>query len=468
MIALEIQLDINAYIKQELSCSEIARRTGLDRRTVQGYIDHPERINRPRRSAPRASKVDAYRDTIASLLDDDVDYQASTIYDKLKLSGYEGCYELVKRVVRSTKEELTRRAYIRFETEPARQAQVDFGEFMVAMPDGSVKKYYLFAMILGYSRMLYCELLERCEMVSFLEAHIRAFEFFGGVPYEILYDRMKNVFIRRVAGPYGPVPGKTYFTQSLVNMAVHYGFSPQVAPAYAPWVKGKIERPMDFVREGWWRRYNFSDLGVANRDLTSWLNEKAQRKHGTTHERIDVRFAREKPRLLSLPPQPCDISERLSRTVNKDCTISVNCNQYVVEHTLVCKKVVVKLRHDQLRVFDDDRLVIAYTVPEGTGNFVADPRFYAALKADRANSERKFANSNRQRQNGLVNGRRQKGRAIKQTVSPSKPPNPIDVTSFEAKNDIAPILVNDTHPVEVQRRSLADYAQLGGEVRYAG
>jgi transposase len=461
MIALEIQLDINAYIKQELSCSEIARRTGLDRRTVKGYMVNPERINRPRRSAPRASKVDSYRDTIASLLDDDVAYQASTIYDKLKLNGYEGCYELVKRVVRNTKAELTRRAYIRFETEPARQAQVDFGEFMVEMSDGTVKKCYLFAMILGYSRMLYCELLERCEMVSFLEAHIRAFEFFGGVPYEILYDRMKNVFIRRVAG-------KTDFTQSLVNLAVHYGFSPQVAPAYSPWVKGKIERPMDFVREGWWRRYNFTDLAAANRDITAWLAEKSQRKHGTTHECVDVRFAREKPHLLNLPPQPCDISERLYRMVNKDCTISVNCNQYVVEHTLVCKKVLVRLRNNQLRVFDDARLVVAYTVPEGKGNFVEDPRFYAALKADRAMQERKFANSNRQRQGGLVHGRRQKGRAVKQTVSPSKPPNPIDVTSFEAKNDIAPILVKDAHAVEVQRRSLADYAQFSGEVRYAG
>ena len=82
----------------------------------------------------------------------------------------------------------------------------------------------------------------------------------------------------------------------------------------------------------------FSDLAAANRDLASWLAEKSQRKHGTTHECVDVRFAREKPHLLNLPPQPCDISERLYRMVNKDCTISVNCNRYVVEHTLVCKK----------------------------------------------------------------------------------------------------------------------------------
>jgi transposase len=405
--------------------------------------------------------LDPFRERIEALLDEDLGYQASTIYDKLKRDDYDGCYELVKRAVHNFKADLTRKAYMRFETEPARQAQMDFGELFVTLRDGTVKKYYLFAMILGYSRMLYCELLERCDMVSFLEAHIRAFEYFGGVPHEILYDRMRNVFIRRVAG-------KTDFTQSLVNMAVHYGFSPKVAPAYAPWVKGKIERPMDFVREGWWRGYAFSDLATANRDLTGWLAEKAQRKHGTTHERIDLRFEREKLHLLSLPPNPCDISERLYRTVYKDCTISVNCNQYVVEHTLVGKKVVVRLRRNQLRVFEDARLVVAYSVPEGRGHFVEDPRFYAALKADREMQERKFASSNRQRQSGLPNGCKHKGRAIKQTTSPSKPPNPIDVTSFEAKNDIAPIHVEDKHTLEVQRRSLADYAALSGEVRYAG
>ncbi len=453
MIALEKQLDINSFVRQGLCCSEIARKTNRDRRTVQRYIDNPGLINQARKSVLRGSKLDGYRDTIKALLEDDPEYQGSTIFEKIKRAGYDGCYELVKRAVRAEKSERTRLAYCRFETEPARQAQVDFGEFMVVMPDGCVKKLYFFAIILGYSRMLYGELLERCDMISFLEAHIRAFEFFGGVPFEILYDRMKNVFIKRVAG-------KTDFTQSLVNMATHYGFSPQVAPAYSPWIKGKIERPMDYVREGFWRGYAFTDMATANRDLASWLLEKSARTHGTTHERIDIRFEREKPFLINLPPRPCDISERLYRTVNKDCTISVNCNRYVVEHTLVGKKVTVRLRHDVLRVFEDNRLVVTYSVPEGVGNFVEDPRFYAALRADAKMQERKFANANQKY--------KPKGRAIKQTISPVKPPNPIDVASFEAKHDITSTQIVGSIDVEVQHRSLSDYASFGGEVRYAG
>jgi len=461
MIALEMQLDINTMIRQGMSCRAIARKTGHDRRTIQRLLDHPELINQPRKASPRGSLLDSYRETIDGYLEDDSEYNASTIFDKLKKLGYTGGYELVKRAVREKKAELTRKAYIRFETEPGRQAQVDYGEFTVKLPDGSTRKYYLFAMILGYSRKLYCELQERCDLVSFLDAHVRAFEYLGGAPFEILYDRMRNVFIRRVVG-------KTEFTQSLVNLAIHYGFSPKVAPAYAPWVKGKIERPMDYIREGWWRGYTFADIPAANKDLVAWLEEKSQRVHGTTHERIDVRFEREKPHLVALPPASCDISQRLSRTVSKDCTISVNCNSYVVDHKLVGKKVIVRLRHDELRVFEDARLVATYKVPEGRGNFVEDPRFYAALKADREMQERKYANSDRQRQGGSLNGRKPKGRAIKKTISPSKPPNPVDVGIYEARNGITAIQVEDTYTLEVQHRSFAEYAALGGEVRCAG
>ena len=151
MIALENQLDIQLLHKQGHTKSEIARRLGLDRRTVQKYIDHPERINQPRKAGTRSSKVDAFTDQIAVYLQEDPEYRASAIYDRLKKSGYTGCYELVKRVVRSLKAEHNRKAYIRFETEPGHQAQVDFAEFTVEQPDGSVVKYYLFSLILGYT-----------------------------------------------------------------------------------------------------------------------------------------------------------------------------------------------------------------------------------------------------------------------------------------------------------------------------
>jgi transposase len=191
--------------------------------------------------------------------------------------------------------ERQRIAYMRFETEPGYQSQVDFGEFQFERGDGTIGKIYLFSMILGFSRRLYSEFVDRCDLPTFLDCHIRAFDYFGGVTEEILYDRMKNVFIKKLAG-------KSKFNDTLMGFALHYGFKPAVAPAYAAWVKGKVERPYHFIREGFWRGYGFICRETANRDLLNWLQFKDQRIHGTTHEVVSERFERERPYLQTLPP----------------------------------------------------------------------------------------------------------------------------------------------------------------------
>jgi hypothetical protein len=335
---------------------------------------------------------------------------------------------------------------------------VDFGEFQVTLADGTVKKYYLFAMILGYSRQIFARLLERCDLPSFLEAHMEGCEFFGGVPQEVLYDRMRNVYIRTLCETRDPDQaacasgiGKPLFTQSLMTLAVHYGFRPRVAPAYGPWVKGKIERPMDFIRESWWRGYEFTSLDRANQDLQEWLTLKSERIHGTTRERVDVRFAREQAHLTALPPQRCDVSQRLSREVRKDCTISVDANLYLLPHTLVGSTVTVRVKDEHLRIFGPDgQLVEEYDMPEGKGNIVGlDRGYYEALLADKELQKRKFGNRGKGKQ---------KGRArIKPTLSPASPRHEVVVEPIAS---LVPGLM-------VEHRPIAEYAQLGGEVGYA-
>jgi transposase len=175
---MEQQMQIILGKGKELSFREIARLNGCDPRTAKKYIEHPELIGKPRQSVPRGSLVDEFRDQIeAYLADEHGNHRATYIYDQLVTAGYMGCYELVKRAVHSINGRKQRLAYVRFETMPGFQAQVDFAEFSVTLADGTVKKYFLFAMILGYSRKLFACLLERCDLPSFLEAHILAFEY---------------------------------------------------------------------------------------------------------------------------------------------------------------------------------------------------------------------------------------------------------------------------------------------------
>jgi transposase len=405
----ETVLDILSLKHNGLSRRAIARKLGISRTTVNRYLENPDLAFAPVATRERKSKLDTFADNIEAWLNEDSGYSATWIYDRLRCMGFYGSYEIVKRRVSRIKNQRQAVAYMRFETEPGYQAQVDFGEFQIEHADGCTEKLYLFAMILGYSRRIYGQFIKRCDLSTFLDCHINAFAHFGGVPVQILYDRMKNVYIGKLAG-------KTKFNDSLVGFALHYGFEPRVAPAYAAWVKGKVERPFSFIREGFWRGYSYLCLDTANRDLEAWLAQKEQRVHGTTHEVVAKRFEREQPHLKPLPQLPFDTSYRLYRKVAKDCTVRFEANSFVVPHTLVGKQIVLRVKEHSMRIFDDDRLVVTYTIPADKGNLVQDKRFYQALRDDKEMNKRKYQH-----------GGRGKGRA-KRTISPSKPLYDMDVS----------------------------------------
>jgi transposase len=407
MKTLEDVVDIKALKRQGFSERQIAKKLGVCRQTVSKYLNNPEAVSK-KIEIQRTSKLDPFEENIKVWLKEDSEYRATWIYDHLVPLGFTGCYDIVKRRVRDIKEESGRIAYMRFETLPGVQAQVDFAEFSVDMADGTVRKYYVFSMILGYSRKIYAELIEHCDMPVFLDCHIRAFNHFGGIPGEVLYDRMRNVYI-------GKFSGKTKFNSTLTGFAVHYGYKPLVAPSYAAWVKGKIERPYDFIREGFWRGYGFISLETANRDLWAWLKVKEERIHGTTHEKISIRFERERPCLNPLPLITFDTSYRIFRKVHKDCTVMFEGNSYVVPHKLVGAHVLLRVKDKTMRIFSDDKLVVVYEIPEGRGHLVQDKRFYQSLRKDNEMNARKYSR-----------GFRIKGRA-KDTLSPSKPKYDMDV-----------------------------------------
>lgn len=382
MLKKENVMDIYTLHRQGLTINGIAAKLGMNWRTVKKYVTNGfQQKNYDTHS--RTSQLEAHIPVIESWLKKDA-YTATWIYDHLKLMGYRGGYDQVKRKVRSIKDRLTATAYVRFETEPGQQAQVDFGEYQIRDEQGNnVETIYLFAMILGFSRKTYYEFIRKRDMASFLECHIHAFEYFGGVPSESLYDRMKNVLIREMAGV-------REWNADFYAFCLHYAIKPLVAPPYAAWVKGKIERPMNYVRENFWRGYSYRDISTTNRDILEWAKERDTRVHGTTHERIDLRFERERPLLGSLPVHRYDTSQKVFRKVHKDCTVHFGGNTFVLPHRSVGKEVLLKVKQGLLAAYLDEELLVTYGIPEGTGYFVEDPRFYRELKADIVQIQRKY------------------------------------------------------------------------------
>jgi len=202
---------------------------------------------------------------------------------------------------------------------------------------------------------------------------------------EILYDNMKNVVI-------GRKDGKPLFNTEFLHFAYHYGFQPKPCPAYSPWVKGKVERPMNYIRERFWRGYPFESLNRANRDIITWLNETANKRiHGTHRQAVNQCWEQEIPSLGKLPPMDYDTSIKVFRKVYKDCQISYNGNRYVVPYHVVGKNVMLKIKHNLIRIYHDHEFLASYNEPVQKNTLMSNPSFYEQLKRDKEQLGRKYS-----------------------------------------------------------------------------
>jgi transposase len=397
MISKEVYMDIRAMKRSGKSIRTIAKELGLHRSTVKKHLEHAD-FPQYRKDKRKDSILAPYEQTIRDFLSVD-SYRATWILDRLRERGYLGGYNLVKRFVREIKAQNNRLAYIRFETEPGRQAQFDWGDFQIEESGGRTSKVFVFILVLGYSRADYVEFVDRCTLETLLDGHIRGFKYLGGVPAEILYDNMKHVVLGRDAA------GKPVFNPECLHFAHHYGFQPRACAPYSPWMKGKVERPIDFLRERFWRGYHYSSLRQANQDVLAWLNETANRRvHGTHHQSIEERWAQERPRLGPLPAFDYDTSLKTFRKVYRDCQISFDANRYVVPHRAVGQTVLLKVKNGQIRIFLDQNLLATYTEPTTKHNVLAHPQFYEDLRKDREQLRRKYGRAKGKATRGLSHG----------------------------------------------------------------
>ena len=364
MIAMEVFMDIISLHRQGFTLRAIARKLGIHRNTVKKYVTDPQTPNY-RQSKQKESILSPYSQMIDDWLHQD-DYRASWIYQQVKNLGYVGGYDTVKIYVRGIKARNRRQAFLRFETIPGLQGQVDWADFKVVSPGAADMTLFLFILVLGFSRAIYAEFVSQCTLQTFMDAHQRAFKYLGGVPFELLYDNMRHVFA-------GRKNGKTSINVEFAHFANHCGFKPLLCRPYSPWIKGKVERPIDYIREAFWRGYVYRNLEDANRDLLHWLSETANRRiHGTHRQPVDMRWQQESKSLSPCPPG-YDTSIKVYRTVYKDCMISYNASHYQVPPEAIGQKVLLKIKDGIIRVYDDDRLLITHTESKEKGRWITDP-----------------------------------------------------------------------------------------------
>lgn len=173
-----------------------------------------------REKARRRSMVDRFGAFIREVFERYPRLPASVVYRMVGARGYEGSEDHFRHRVAGMRPRRAAEAFLELRTLPGEQAQVDWASFGRYLVEGGERRLSAFVMVLSYSRMLYVRFFLDQRLGSFLEGHVRAFTFFGGVARTLLYDNLKSAVLER----YGDA---IRFHPSLLELANHYHFQPK-------------------------------------------------------------------------------------------------------------------------------------------------------------------------------------------------------------------------------------------------
>ncbi len=207
-------MEMKAMLELGYSKTAVAHRLKVNRRTVTRWLKEGTET---KTGKPRRQKLDPYKAEIRARLETHPDLSAQRLYEEVKADGYDGCYSQLAAFVQTLlkpSEELE--PVVRFETAAGHQAQLDFGTFNT--PWG---KRHALVVVLGYSCLQWFEFYENQTMEVVMRGLEKAFDYFGGVTTEILFDQMKSVVI----GDHREKEGKLLLNDSFQQFARHWNFN---------------------------------------------------------------------------------------------------------------------------------------------------------------------------------------------------------------------------------------------------
>ena len=352
--------------KEDFAVIEALNKRGVYLKDIAAELEvHPRTVKRAlqRGGAPKAerkvgpSKLDLYKAKVDELLAEGV-WNSQVILREIQALGYEGKGTMLRLYIQPKRALQSGRATVRFETEPGKQLQSDWGEVVTEI--GGVRcKVYFIVNELGYSRRFHFWCTESADAEHTYEGILRSLEYFGGVTEEVLVDNQKSAVLQASNS------GSPHFNERFVDLANWYGFTPRACRPYRARTKGKDERMVGYVKHNFFVRYrSFESWEHLNQLAEQWLREEADlRVHGTVKEVVAERFAREKAYLQPLPTLHYDTSYLEYRQVAWDGYIDVRGNRYSIPPGLVGQWVTVRIGLDGLlRVFQADQLVTSHTL----------------------------------------------------------------------------------------------------------
>jgi len=344
MISHELFTEIRRlFFSEHFTVNSICRELNLHADTIKRAIEYHQ-FSQSSRMKPRL--IDPYVGFISQTLKDYPKITASRLYQMIKERGYLGSVRQVRRFIRKNRPR-PHKAYLAINTMPGEQAQVDWGSFGKLQIGKASRKLSCFVMVLSHSRYLYAEFTFDQTLESFLRCHVRAFNYFGGIPRRILYDNLKACVIERL--------GKHIrYNPAILNLASHYHFKPTACNVAAGWEKGRVERSIRYIRDNFFTARHFKDLSDANRQIQKWYNEVANKRPWPSNDSytVDEKHKEDLSFLAKLPSKHLEIKHVKQAKSGKTPYLRFDLNHYSIPHQYVGQLLTIEVDEYQVRVLD--------------------------------------------------------------------------------------------------------------------
>ncbi len=353
--------------EDEWSIRALSRHFGMGRNSIRRILrahaqerDQGHDVLEKHRGSKRASQLDGFESKIKVMLENYPKITGVRVYEKLKEeAGYTGGISSVReRLERLRPKE--KEPVIRFETEPGQQGQMDWSPYTLPFAQTGKSTVQCFSYILGFSRRHYLDFSLRHDFHTLIRRHVDAFEYFGGVPRECLYDNEKTVVLRWEAG-------RPVYNPAFADFMTHYHCKPIACRPRHPQTKGKIEAPFQYVEKNLLGGRKFQDLEDLQAMARWWLREKSDRHiHDTTGKMPLELFAEE--RLQPLPLHPYDTSQVVLAVCGSEGTITFETNTYSVPAENIADILTVKASEHELMIYNPELELVAKHERQSAGS----------------------------------------------------------------------------------------------------
>ena len=362
--------------KAKKTITQIAEIMEKSERSIYYYLSEPAR---PRKKRGFSSKLDPFKDTIKNILElkENYNYNRVLLYEDLEKLGYTGKISILRDYTAELTKKEAVKAYYRFETIPGYQAQVDWKECGMRMVNGKSRKVYAFVMTLGYSRKPFIIHTLGMNQSILLACHILAFEYFGGIPEEILYDNMKTAFVHHHEKGWQP-------NKQLLRFANHYGFVPKRCRVRRPQTKGKVERTIGYYSSNFLPRIKEKNLSIEemNELVLDWIDKISKNPIRELKESRNERFEKEKEHLKPLPADDFVCDDIIPVKVYGNSVFHYETNKYSVPCEYIGMNLILMVNPwgKNAKVYHDEKLIRHVELSEkGAYNEIYRPEDKAEL-----------------------------------------------------------------------------------------